>query len=250
MTEADGSESKATAERVLDLLDALVTERGGGSLPAAAQKIGLPISTAHRLAALLVRRKLLVRGDRGQYLPGWGLAQLAQQADWRHVLSGVSRPFVRRLARKSACTVHVGVLDGDMVTYLVKEQGPGVTLFTQEGMQLEAYCSAIGKLLLSELPHAELEEYLRGAPFPALTSKTITEPGMLRTHLGEIRVRGYAIDDCEIADDLVCFAVPIRRPDGTTLAALSSAGKPPRQLSDNGLDDLRRCADEISARLF
>ena len=53
-----------------------------------------------------------------------------------------------------------------MVTYLIKEDAPGAALFTREGMQLEAYCSAVGKLLLSEIPTAELDAYLGDAPFP------------------------------------------------------------------------------------
>jgi DNA-binding IclR family transcriptional regulator len=237
-------------ERAFRLLGLLVAQGGGASLGSAADALGLPLSTAHRLAALLVRQGLLVRGDRGQYLPGWTIVELARAADWREVLAGVARPFARRMARKSLSTVHVGVLDGDMVTYLVKETGVATDLFTREGMQLEAYCSAVGKILLSDLPDEDLQDYLKGAPFPALTSATITDPVALRGHLREVRERGFAVDDREVAEDLLCFAVPIRKPDGTLLAALSSAGRVGRRSEEKVLSDLRRCAAQITDRLF
>jgi DNA-binding IclR family transcriptional regulator len=137
-----------------------------------------------------------------------------------------------------------------MVTYLVKETGVATDLFTREGMQLEAYCSAVGKILLSDLPDEDLQDYLKGAPFPALTSATITDPVALRGHLREVRERGFAVDDREVAEDLLCFAVPIRKPDGTLLAALSSAGRVGRRSEEKVLSDLRRCAAQITDRLF
>jgi DNA-binding IclR family transcriptional regulator len=250
MNELRGARGQAAVERALDLLASLVEDPGGVSLAAAAEKAGLPISTAHRLAALLVRRRLLVRGDRGRYLPGWGLAEMAAHADRRAVLAGVARPVARRFARTSGQTVHVGILEGDMVTYLVKAAGPEAQLFTREGMQLEAYGSALGKLLLSALPSAELDAYLREAPFPRLTAATLTDAATLRAHLETVRSQGYAVDDREVADDLICFAVPIRKPDGSVFAALSSAGRPPRALNARTLTALNACAAEISRRLF
>jgi len=143
----------------------------------------------------------------------------------------------------------VGVLDGEMVTYLVKETCAPVELFTREGMQLEAYCSAVGKVLLSHLPEEDLQAYLKSAPFPPLTPATITDPETLRPHLQEVKAQGYAVDDREVADDLICFAVPIRKPDGSLLAALSCASASSKR-DDRLISQLRACADQIADRLF
>jgi DNA-binding IclR family transcriptional regulator len=250
MADATKAGGGTTFDRALDLLAALLAAPYDASLADVAAQLHLPPSTAHRLAALLVRRRLLVRGERGQYLPGWGLVELSAWSDRRAVLAGVARPAARTLARKSGRTVHVGVLEEGMVTYLVKAQAPGAQLFTQEGMQLEAYCSAIGKILLADLPTPELEEYLREAPFPALTRRTITDAATLRGHLAEVQAQGYAVDDHEVADDLICFAVPIRMPDRALPAALSIASRPPRQPTAKDLRALEDCAAEISRRLF
>lgn len=115
-----------------------------------------------------------------------------------------------------------------MVTYRIKTgQGAG-NLFTRVGMQLEAYCSGIGKMLLAHLPEEQQRAYLAGGPFPALTAKTITQPAALAQELERIRAQGFALDDYEVADDLFCVAVPIRQEGGRVLAAISitQAGTP------------------------
>ena len=81
-----------------------------------------------------------------------------------------------------------------MVTYRIKTgQGAG-NLFTRVGMQLEAYCSGIGKMLLAHLPEEQQRAYLAGGPFPALTAKTITQPEALAQELERIRAQGFALD--------------------------------------------------------
>ena len=69
-----------------------------------------------------------------------------------------------------------------------------------------------------------LDAYLDDGPFVALTQRTIVDPDMLRAELHEVRLRGYAVDDREIYDDLRCVAVPVRNGRGTAIAALSLAG--------------------------
>ena len=88
-------------------------------------------------------------------------------------------------------------------------------------MQLEAYCSAIGKVLFAHLPEAERERYLAGGPFVPLTARTIVDPARLRGELDAIRICGFAIDDEEIAPGLRCMAVPLRNSDGAVQAAIS-----------------------------
>jgi DNA-binding IclR family transcriptional regulator len=110
-----------------------------------------------------------------------------------------------------------------MVMYTVKEGHPVDRLFTREGTQLEAYCSAVGKVLLAHLSEDEREAYLATGPFVALTDATITSAPELRTHLAEVRAGGCAIDNREIAPDLVCVAVPVVWPDTSVRAAISLA---------------------------
>jgi IclR family acetate operon transcriptional repressor len=137
-----------------------------------------------------------------------------------------------------------------MVTYLIKEAPARAQMFTREAMQLEAYCSAIGKVLLARLPEADREAYLRQDGFVALTSCTIVAPDALRLHLAEVAAQGFALDAEEIATGLYCIAVPVAGLDGLPAMAISVAGPPPRAEDHPGiLQLLCLAATTLAARL-
>jgi IclR family transcriptional regulator, acetate operon repressor len=243
------SRGVAAIEKSLELFLSVVDDAGRTPLSVLATRLGLPISTAQRIVAAFVRSGLLNRVERGRYAAGLRLAGVAGVAEVRQVLIAASRPLLRRLAREIGATVHLGVLEGDMVTYLVKEHGGGAPVLTREMIQLEAYCSGIGKVLLAHLDDAAREAYLAAGPFVALTGKTMTDPDTLRTVLRRIRAQGYAVDDAELEDDLYCLAVPVRGPGGEVLAALSASSRSTTPIDLTLLDRLRACSTGVERRL-
>jgi IclR family acetate operon transcriptional repressor len=149
------------------------------------------------------------------------LTAMARGIDEHRLLARVSRPVLAILSRKLRRTAHLGVLEDGMVTYLAKVAHGPAAAFTREDMQLEAYCSGIGKVLLARLSPAEREAYLGEGPFVALTQNTIVDPAELAEHLNQVRAQNYARDDAEVFEDLRCVAVPILRADGSAAAAIS-----------------------------
>lgn len=240
-----GSQSAA---RTLALLEAVTLD--GGRTPAAELivRAGLAPATGRRLLALLVERELLMRIARGRYAGGERLRQLAARVSPHARLIEIARPMLRRLAQAERATAYLGVFEGEMVTYLIKEGAQ--TGFTREQMQLEAYCTGIGKMLLAQLVDERLGTYL-AAPLVPLTAHTITDPALLRTELSATRARGYAIDDREMADNLGCVAVPLHHLRGSDYA-ISLSGSPTRFNPGNALEIaalLQRTARQISQQL-
>ncbi len=243
--------STRSLDKALSLLALLARDRGAATVSELAGQAGLPPATAHRIIATLERRGFVTRIARGRYLIGPALIALTTSADLTSVISAAGRPILDALARSTGLTAHLGVLVDDMVTYLVKAGG-GDAPFTREGMQLEAYCSGIGKVLLASLPHVEQERYLSTGPFVPLTPNTIVDPAALRRELGRVRRRGHAFDRQEIHGDLACIAVPIRACSGTVAAIslASRAGWDSREGAKASLAPLRAAADRLERRLF
>jgi DNA-binding IclR family transcriptional regulator len=210
-------------ERALALMRAIVEDGGASNVSRIAKSNGIPPASAHRIVRTLARCGFLVEADRGKFAPGRELRALASNAGEMRTLASLARAELNALARATRRIAHLGVLEDDMVTYLVKAGTAGEVVFTREGMQLEAYCSGIGKVLLAHLPSEALELYLASGPFVALTEKTKTDPAVLREELDAVRNNGFAIDDREVASDLHCFAVPLHWPDGRVRAAISLA---------------------------
>lgn len=217
----NGVPTIAAFGRVLAMLEAVIADGGQSNVSAIARSIGMPIATAHRQVATLVAEGYLVAGQRGSHLAGPKLLGLLHRLDEKQVVAGCAAPLLHRLAADLGCVVQLGTFENEMVTYRIKTGEGAGELFTRVGMQLEAYCSGMGKVLLAHLPEAQRRAYVAGGPFVALTARTITDPAELDEELGRIRSRGYAIDDGEIADGLVCVAVPIHAPDGQVHAAIS-----------------------------
>lgn len=228
------------------LLSAILADGGSHPLEAHACLLSMPRSTAYRTVRVFTRNGLLAPVGGGRFMPTLGLVKIAARMSQHQVLSAISRPMIRRLSRRSGATVHLGVLDGDMVTYLIKEERR-VKLFTREGGQLEAYCSAIGKVLLANLPERERESYLEGDCFVPLTPHTIISPRVLRAELAEVARIGFALDREEVAEGVVCQAVPIRH-EGAVVGAISISRISDRPCPGD-LAMLQQCAQSIEKQL-
>ena len=120
------------------------------------RRAGLPEASGYRLIQTLEELGAVVRGPRGRYRPGMLLLSLSRNVDIGNLLHEASQGMIVELARRLDVTLHIGMLEDDMVTYVSKVGTPtSFSSHTQLGAQLEAYCSGLGKVLLAALPEPE-----------------------------------------------------------------------------------------------
>lgn len=121
-------------------------------------------------------------------------------------------------------SVSAGVLDDDDVVYVARAQATRVmTLTLNVGSRIPAYLTALGRMLLAELPEDELERYLANVRMEKRTTHTISDPESLRVELTKTRQRGYCIIDEEIEVGVRAAAVPIHTKSSPRLAISVSA---------------------------
>ena len=222
----DGTPRIRSTQRSLATLEAVIADAGRSSVSELARQTGIPGATAHRQIATLVTERYLVSSGGGRHVAGPRLFALLHRLDEKQAVANVAAPVLHRLAARVRSIAQLGTFENEMVTYRIKTGrmligGGASDLFTRIGMQLEAYCSGIGKVLLAHLPAAERAAYLAGGPFVPLTRRTIVDPGELGGELDRVRAQGFARDTGEIVEGLFCLAVPIRKPDGCVDAAIS-----------------------------
>jgi DNA-binding IclR family transcriptional regulator len=188
------------------------------------RRAGFPEASGYRLIQTLLEIGAVIQDRRGRYGPGMLLISLSRYVAQDRLLRSAANEILEDLAAELDLIVHMGVLEEGMVTYVAKAgANDRFRVHTKVGTQLEAYCSGLGKVLLSALPLAELEAFLFEGGFVALTPNTIIKPDSLRAEIEAVRRRGWAMDDCEIDMDLRCVAVPVRDASGRTIAAISSS---------------------------
>jgi len=203
------------------MLETVIADGGRNGLSALARQVGMPIATAHRQVTTLVAEGYLKPSGGGRHVAGSRLLGLLHRLDEKQVIANIASPVLHRLAGQVRSVVQLGTFENDMVTYRIKTGRGASDLFTRVGLQLEAYCSGMGKVLLAHLPEVEREAYLSGRPFVALTDRTIVDPNHLRQELAVVAEQGFAIDDEEIASGLRCMAVPLHNSEGGVVAAIS-----------------------------
>jgi len=249
----DGGDSLAPAvTRAALILDVLAQASGDPMGPSElARRLGFPKSSIANVCGALAEAGFVRRvgtgftlGRRLAELGGAYLATVDQVQEFHDA--------VRQLPTGSQETVQFAVLDGLEVTYLARHDGrQPVRLTSGIGRRLPAFSTATGKAALASLTDGELTARLDGiSTFPRPTRKAHGSVDELLVDIAEIRRRGYAMDDEETMEGVVCYGVviPNRQPaDGpcaasiTLLKARATAERVPALIND-----LHRLADELS----
>ena len=237
------------AGAILDLLAENAREAAGPS--ELARRLGLPKSSIANICNALADIGLVRRigtgfalGRRLAELGGAYLASVDQVQEFYEAS--------RLLPTGSEETVQLAILDGLEMTYLARHDGrQPVRLTSQIGRRLPATVTATGKAALASLDEDELERRL--APIvalPVLTANSLGTLDALRADLATVRRRGYAIDDEETVEGVVCFGVmiPGRRPgDGPYAASITLLKvRATEERVPLLIDDLNLLADRLS----
>jgi DNA-binding IclR family transcriptional regulator len=208
------------AALILDVLAQTAGEPVGPS--EMARRLGLPKSSIANICGALADAGFVRRvgtgfalGRRLAELGGAYLATVDQVQEFYEV-SG-------QLPTGSEETVQLAVLDGLEVVYLARHDGrQPVRLTSGIGRRLPAYSTATGKVALASLDDQELDRRLAGlTTLPRSTRKALGNVDELRADIAAVRRRGYAVDDEETMEGVVCYGVlvPSRQPGEAPCAA-------------------------------
>ncbi len=187
------------------------------------QRARLPKASGHRLIQTLEDIGAVMRGPDGRYRLGMTLVSLSHDVAVNDLLRETSQAPLQDISERLDLTVQMGLLKDGMVTYIAQvSDSTNFTAGTRIKARHEAYCSALGKVLLAALSADALESFIQNCEFAAMTPRTITDCAMLRAEIEKVRATGFAIDDEEAALGVRSIAVPIVDSDGRTVAAISA----------------------------
>jgi IclR family acetate operon transcriptional repressor len=213
------------------------------------RRADIPKASGYRLIQTLEELGAVTRGSKGRYRPGMLLVELSQKVQIGELVHEAGRPIVTALAKRLDLTLHIGLLEAGMVTYVTKvSTRRSFVTHTRPGAQLEAYCSGLGKVLLAALPEEELDSFMMEGDLIPLTPFTITNIAKLREQLRDVARKGFAVDDREIRVDMRCVAVPIRDAHGKTIAAVSATDSVDKMTPER-VDELRLLLQAAAAKI-
>jgi DNA-binding IclR family transcriptional regulator len=209
---ADADSLAPAVTRAATILDVLAENDGEAAGPSEiARRLGLPKSSIANICGALADAGLVRRvgtgfalGRRLAELGGAYLATVDQVQEFYEAS--------RQLEAGSEETVQFAVLDGLEMTYLARHDGrQPVRLTSGIGRRLPASCTATGKAALASLDDAELARRFAGVTtLPTLSARSHRTVDELMADIVEVRRRGYAIDDEETMEGVVCYGVMVR----------------------------------------
>ncbi len=176
-----------------------------------------------------------------------GLAMLGQLE-----VRQVARPYMKALAKETGETAMLGIRDSDEVFYIDKALPDSeIRMDVPLGVSRPYHCTAVGKILLAQLPAGEFERLAAADSFAQVTPNSITNPDQLAAELEDIRQKGYALDREEFKLGARCVAAPIHNHNGQLVAAITVAGPTGRIEAnlDALIEQVLTKGREISARL-
>jgi len=216
----------------LNLLEILAQSAEGMTAVELADSVGVHKTTAYRYLNTLLQAGYIQTNGDGSYHLGNKILELSSQLLRRMPLRETAHPFLVKLSAEIQKTVHLCVLDGHDVIYIDKvESQQTLPIMSRIGSRAPAYCTGVGKVLLSSLPTNQVVSLLQGITLEKRTPTTITDPLQLLEELKVVAQRGYAIDNGEHEEGIKCFAARIIGYGGETVGAISTTGLK-REFSD------------------
>jgi IclR family pca regulon transcriptional regulator len=176
-----------------------------------------------------------------------GYAYLSSLPVWNQ-----AQPLLEELATNSRQSCSATVLDGNEIVYVLRlSTHKTMSINLGIGSRLPAYCTAMGRVLLSGLPPAQLRERLSHMPLLPLTPHTVIDVERLMDIIGDVGRQGWCMVSEELELGLASVAAPITDRSGRVVAAINmSAPATPatwQALRENSLPALLDTAARISA---
>lgn len=193
LMKSDSTVPVKSADRVLDILEAVAAASGRASFSQLMGGLGIPRSSLFQLLGNLVSRGYLEQDTATlRYSLGAKIAELGKRRPAPQ-LQQIVQPLLKQLSQDTNETVGFYVRDGDHVTAIATQTGGQALTYTMRvSEKAPLYAISSGKIVLSHMSDAEAKAYLAGVTFEKFTPHTLGSARQVLEQLRTIREEGFA----------------------------------------------------------
>ena len=237
----------------LAVIEAFDAQAAGLTLSDVAKRTGLARGTARR--SLLTLVELGYAGFDGKFFSlrpsvlRLGFAYLSALPFWNF-----AEPIMEDLVEEVRESCSAAVLDDTDIVYVLRIPTHKIMAISLGiGSRLPAFCTSMGRVLLSDRSDAEIERILKRSDLRPRTNRTVTDRAELKRIIDDVRSKGWAMVNQELEEGLISISAPIRDRNDRVIAAMNVTGQanrtPATQMVKTFLPPLRVAADRITALL-
>jgi IclR family pca regulon transcriptional regulator len=223
------------------------------SVSDAARASGTTRAAARRCLITLTRLGYVDHSGR-EFRPLPRLRSLGGTMTKRDQIARLAEPILAWARDELAESVSLAVLDNDTALFIARAEAEHiVSTGVRVGAHLPMYCSATGRVLLSQFSDQEIVERIGRKPLRSRTTHTITKISLLLAEIRAVRKRAYAVSDEELELGMRALAVPVIGQNHEIIAAMSVSAASARvraaDLRSHFLPILQSCSRTLSQRI-
>ena len=256
MTRMKGTEANLSSDKLLQIIEYMAARRLPMRLKDIADDLHISQPTVVRYLRTMCNQGYVYHDDStGYYAMTWKICRLSSSLESNLVLRSMAGSLLSEFANRHNLGVLLAVERNGILVYLDLVGAPhgSVNTMLRIGNDAPMHSTGSGKILLSAMTTAQVNQILDRNGQARLTDKTITDRQELMLELAKIQQQGYALDneECEVGHR--CVSVPLYDYTGAVAAAISAFDSAERltdaMIRDTALPALKELSAEISFRM-
>jgi DNA-binding IclR family transcriptional regulator len=191
-----------------------------------AKMLNLTQSNVSRLLSTMVSLGYVIKDDAtGYYRLGNEIITLGGIALNHYEIRKQALPELYETEKTTGFDTNLAIVDRGTLFYLAHvDSYSSPRMYTFIGRRNPLHATAIGKTLLAFGDAEEARQLLAGEPLKAYTERTIVDSDALFGQFEQIRKKGYAVEEEELALGRACIAAPVIGRTGKVVAGISISG--------------------------
>lgn len=215
----------SSLENALRILKEFSMDQPELRLSEVADRLDIGRSTAHRLLQTLESEGFVRQNHKtNKYSLGVSVLKLTNTVVNQIRILKEAAPILKQLTEKTGESSHIGILEGKEIFYLHKEEcSYPIKLLSHLGKTNPIHCTSLGQAFLAYQPDLLVDAILN-TELTRYTQYTLTDSGLIRTKLEEIRAQGYAVSNQELHEGVISIGAPIFNNKKAVFASINIAG--------------------------
>lgn len=200
-----------SVDRAFSILEAL--SDGEIGLVELSKRVGLNKSTVYRLLNTLISKGYVSQNfDNSKYKLTLKTLQIGSKVQSNLNIVNIAKPYIQQLSLDTNEVVHLVHIENNELIYIDKiESNNTIRMHSYIGKSIPLYSSAVGKAYLAHLKENDFLSIWNDLQNNIIefTRNTITTKERMLKEIAAIRKQGYAIDNEENEEGVICVASPI-----------------------------------------
>lgn len=241
-----------TIERAIEVLSLLSKEKKGLNIKELLEIMQIPKTSLYDILETLVFLEMIEKdfNEQNRYKIGIKSFQIGNSYSGNRELFSLIKKPMQELAERTNNTVFFAVENNHEIVYMSKfEPEKAIITTSNVGSTNPMYCTSLGKAILSFSPEPKMKQMIDSQSYVKKTSFTLSKDELLK-EVETIKQRGYAIDNREVEEHMLCIGAPIFNHNKEVVGAISISNlySENRNIEEEAAE-LLKTTQEISRKL-